>query len=126
MPSCKAMFLPEGISDHCLQMLSSVKIVRSISHFNSVICGLNTHTFKIYLHVQDFQNIVTEATVDREKLKQAQKILQTSPNNIKYQQLESQAYQKFRKSSYLAELFLQQISKVTWIRLWIIIPSTSI
>lgn len=33
------------------------------------------------------------------------------------QQTESELYQKFRKSSYLAEMYLQQRSKVNWIRL---------
>ncbi|KAH0708583.1 hypothetical protein KY290_010055 [Solanum tuberosum] len=69
-----------------------------------------------HLHSKNFQNILTEADEDRERLKQVQGKLQTNPNNIEYQQLESQAYQKF-KTSYLAELFLQQRSKATWIRL---------
>ncbi|KAH0747902.1 hypothetical protein KY290_027134 [Solanum tuberosum] len=72
-----------------------------------------------HLHSKNFQNILTEANEDRERLKQVQGKLQTNPNNIEYQQLESQAYQKFRTSSYLAELFLQQRSKATWIRLGI-------
>ncbi|KAH0757185.1 hypothetical protein KY290_020678 [Solanum tuberosum] len=69
------------------------------------------------LHTKEFQNIVNEADEDRAKLKQAQVKLQTDPSNIEYQQMESQVYQKFRTSSYLAELFLQQRSKATWIRL---------
>ncbi|KAM3204397.1 hypothetical protein P3L10_027806 [Capsicum annuum] len=69
------------------------------------------------LYSQEFPNIVSETNADREALKLAQELLQTNPIDIEYQQKKRLAYQKYRKSSYLAEVFLQQRSKATWIRL---------
>ncbi|XP_019232101.1 PREDICTED: uncharacterized protein LOC109212859 [Nicotiana attenuata] len=69
------------------------------------------------LNTQAFNNIVTETNKDRTNLKKAQEQLQRRPLNMEYQQAEVKAYQKFRKSSYLAEVYLQQRSKATWIRL---------
>ncbi|XP_019223365.1 PREDICTED: uncharacterized protein LOC109205144 [Nicotiana attenuata] len=69
------------------------------------------------LNTQAFHNIVTEADEDRNTLKQIQVQLQRCPTNVEYQQAEISAYQKFRQSSYLAEVYLQQMSKATWIRL---------
>ncbi|KAH0758060.1 hypothetical protein KY290_021553 [Solanum tuberosum] len=69
------------------------------------------------INSQAFQNIVSEANDDRAKLQQAQVQLQTDPSNVEYQKVESQLYQKFRRSSYMAEIFLQKRSKATWIRL---------
>ncbi|XP_018629838.2 uncharacterized protein [Nicotiana tomentosiformis] len=69
------------------------------------------------LNKQYFRNIVTDANEDRDALKQVHEALQQHPGDKKLQQLEKEKYQQFRKSSYLAEIFLQQRSKATWIRL---------
>ncbi|KAH0735285.1 hypothetical protein KY285_010992 [Solanum tuberosum] len=44
-------------------------------------------------------------------------MLHIAPTDTELQQLERQKYQKFRKSSFMAEMFLQQRSKATWIKL---------
>lgn len=43
--------------------------------------------------------------------------LQRDPLTVEVQQAESQAYQKFKQSSYLAEMYLHQRTKATWIKL---------
>ncbi|XP_075081951.1 uncharacterized protein LOC142166466 [Nicotiana tabacum] len=63
------------------------------------------------LNKQYFRNIVTDANEDRDALKQVHEALQQHPWNKKPQQLEKEKYQQFRKSSYLAEIFLQQRNK---------------
>lgn len=50
-------------------------------------------------------------------LKHAQVQLQRSPSNLEYQQTESEVYYRFMQSSYLAEMFIQQRSKATHIKL---------
>jgi len=60
------------------------------------------------LNGQHFRNILTEADEDRDRLKQVQKTLQSSPTDLILQQQESELHKKFRRSSYLAEVFLQQ------------------
>lgn len=62
-------------------------------------------------------NIIKEETDDREALEQAQIAMQLRPGDQALQLLEKEKYQKFRQSSYLAEIFLQQRSKATWLRL---------
>ncbi|KAK6791363.1 hypothetical protein RDI58_010444 [Solanum bulbocastanum] len=62
-------------------------------------------------------NILTEADEDRDRLKQVQKTLQSSPTDLILQQQERELHNKFRRSSYLAEVFLQQRSKASWIKL---------
>ncbi|XP_070051247.1 uncharacterized protein [Nicotiana tomentosiformis] len=69
------------------------------------------------LNSQYFSNIKQTAKVDRQALKQVQERLQTDPSNHDLQQEEPEKYQKFRESSYLAEMFLQQKRKAIWIRL---------
>ncbi|KAH0723423.1 hypothetical protein KY289_006467 [Solanum tuberosum] len=147
MPSCRALFLPEGISDHCPARVTLSEICKTRKAFQfcnvwtkhpqlqatvqegwnesiegcmmfQVVRRLKLLKKKLRkLHSQAFRDIVSEAKDDREALKLAQKLLQTCPNNTEFQQRENMAYQKFRKSSYLAEIFLQQRSKATWIRL---------
>ncbi|KAH0636375.1 hypothetical protein KY289_036290 [Solanum tuberosum] len=147
MPSCRALFLPEGISDHCPARVTLSEICKTRKAFQfcnvwtkhpqfqatvqegwnegiegcmmfQVVRRLKLLKKKLRkLHSQAFRDIVSEAKEDREALKLAQKLLQTCPNNTEFQQGENMAYQKFRKSSYLDEVFLQQISKATWIRL---------
>ncbi|XP_070026381.1 uncharacterized protein LOC142182202 [Nicotiana tabacum] len=69
------------------------------------------------LNKQHFSNIVTEAEEDKVSLMQAQTLLQLDPLNAQFQKDEKIKFQKFKKSSSLAEMFLQQKSKATWINL---------
>ncbi|KAK4721247.1 hypothetical protein R3W88_011480 [Solanum pinnatisectum] len=69
------------------------------------------------LNGQHFRNILTEADEDRDRLKQVQKTLQSSPTDLILQQQERELHKKFRRSSYLAEVFLEQRSKASWIKL---------
>ena len=64
-----------------------------------------------------FRNIVTESNEDRVSLKELEVQLHLDPENLTLQQLEKKNYLKFRKSSYLADIFLQQRSNARWIRL---------
>lgn len=50
-------------------------------------------------------------------MEQAQITLQLRPGDLVLQLLEKEKYHKFRKSSYMAEIFLHQRSKETWLRL---------
>lgn len=50
-------------------------------------------------------------------LAEAQKWLHQNPLNRALQEQEKQKCQKFRKSSYLTDVFLQQKSKANWINL---------
>lgn len=63
------------------------------------------------------RNIVSEAADDRKSLQDAQYKLQTSPQNIVFQQEERKKYMKYKQSSYMLEVYLQQRSKVNWIKL---------
>ncbi|XP_070013535.1 uncharacterized protein [Nicotiana sylvestris] len=69
------------------------------------------------LKSQYSHDIVREAEEDRKFLKQRQLKLQRDPSSVEIQQAESLAYQKFKQSSYLAEMYLQQRSKAAWIKL---------
>ncbi|XP_060183173.1 uncharacterized protein LOC132613142 [Lycium barbarum] len=84
------------------------KLVRRLKLLKSDLKKLNS---------QFFRNIVTQSNDDREELFIAQRALQTDPLNLVLQQEEKEKLAKFRQSSYLAEMFLQQQSKVTWIKL---------
>ena len=50
-------------------------------------------------------------------LKKAQQKLQEQPLNNIFQTVKRETYAKFKQSSYLAELNLQQQSKVKWLKL---------
>ncbi|XP_019262934.1 PREDICTED: uncharacterized protein LOC109240719 [Nicotiana attenuata] len=69
------------------------------------------------LNQQHFRNILTEAEEDRAALNQVQNRLHSDPSNKALQEQEIAMYQKFRNSSYLAEMFLLQRSKARWIKL---------
>lgn len=69
------------------------------------------------LNTQYFRNIVTEASEDKDALKVVQEKLQTDPLNTTLQEEEKVKYEKYRPTSYMAESFLQQQSKVTWLKL---------
>ncbi|KAM3307595.1 hypothetical protein P3S67_009338 [Capsicum chacoense] len=69
------------------------------------------------LNSQHFRNIITEADEDRIALAGAQAELHMYPQDSDLQKQKKRLHQKFRRSSYLAECFLQQRSKVNWLQL---------
>lgn len=69
------------------------------------------------LNKQYFNNILKVVDEDRDTLDEAQQALYNDPNNLGLKQMEKEKYDKFRRSSYLAEIYLQQRSKATWIQL---------
>ncbi|XP_019248819.1 PREDICTED: uncharacterized protein LOC109228099 [Nicotiana attenuata] len=69
------------------------------------------------LNQQHFRNILKKAEEDRAALNQAHNRLYFDPSNKALQEQETTMYQKFRNSSYLAEMFLLQRSKASWIKL---------
>ncbi|KAM3233267.1 hypothetical protein P3L10_018626 [Capsicum annuum] len=70
-----------------------------------------------HLNKEHFRNILVEAEEDRVALANIQKLLHNNPMDLSLQAQEKLQSQKFRRTSYLPEIFLQQRSKVTWIRL---------
>ncbi|KAH0678962.1 hypothetical protein KY284_020047 [Solanum tuberosum] len=105
MQACGATFLPEGISDHYTWTTTDwkafqfpgctlFKVVKKLNRLKKSLKQLNG---------QHFRNILTEADEDRDRLKQVQKTLQSSPTDLILQQQESELHKKFRRSSYLAE-----------------------
>ncbi|XP_019246442.1 PREDICTED: uncharacterized protein LOC109226094 [Nicotiana attenuata] len=73
--------------------------------------------FEAIVGIQKLKDAKSEADEDRKGLKQAQIQLQRNPTSAAHQQIEAQEYAKFRQTSYLAEIYLQQRSKATWIKL---------
>lgn len=69
------------------------------------------------LNRQHFINILTEVAEDKEALVSAQLALQNNPIDQELQEHKRSMFQRYKKSSYLVEMFLQQISKVNWIKL---------
>lgn len=69
------------------------------------------------LNSKAFKNILSDSEMDRHALRQAQQLLHSDPLNVAYQELEKEKYHKFRQSSYMAEMHLQQKSKATWVKL---------
>ncbi|KAG5582462.1 hypothetical protein H5410_053089 [Solanum commersonii] len=59
------------------------------------------------LNSQYFRNIVTESNDDREILSRAQRTLPSNPMNLALQHDEKIKFVKFKRSSFLAEMFLQ-------------------
>ncbi|XP_019244584.1 PREDICTED: uncharacterized protein LOC109224460 [Nicotiana attenuata] len=82
------------------------KIVKRLKMLKKVLKKLNAAYFS---------NIVTEANVDRATLKEVQERLQRDPTNRELQLEEATLYTKFRQSSYMAEVYLQQKSKAKWL-----------
>lgn len=69
------------------------------------------------LNNQYFTNILNEVDEDRKALKLAHLNLQTHSSSIEAQHTKKEIYMRFRQSSYLTEVYLQQKSKITWLRL---------
>uniref|UniRef100_M1D6X1 Reverse transcriptase n=1 Tax=Solanum tuberosum TaxID=4113 RepID=M1D6X1_SOLTU len=69
------------------------------------------------LNAQYFRNIVTEASEDRDALIEDQHKLHIDPLNKSLQEEEKVKHDKYRYTSYMAERFLQQQSKATWLKL---------
>lgn len=70
------------------------------------------------LHKSNFNNIVKEATMDRENLLKCEELLELNPLDVHLQQEERRLGAKFKRLTYLIEIFLQQRSKATRMRLW--------
>ncbi|XP_070049987.1 uncharacterized protein [Nicotiana tomentosiformis] len=131
MPECNARFLTEGISDHCPAKVTFVNerqrskrsfqfcnvwtqhpqfmnIVNEGWNYTVEGCRMFTVVRRLKmlkkrlkaLNNQIFHNIVAGANEDRNTLKQAQIQLQRCPTSLEYQQAK-----------------VNQMSKVTWIRL---------
>nr|XP_016500731.1 PREDICTED: uncharacterized protein LOC107819157 [Nicotiana tabacum] len=64
-----------------------------------------------------FSNIIEEADADKMALAAAQAELHKNPVDVELQLVENQKFKKFKRSSYLAEVYLQQRRKATWIKL---------
>lgn len=58
------------------------------------------------LNQQNFRNILKEVEDDRAALQLAQTKLHEKPSDVELQEQEKKIHQQFRKSSYLAEIFL--------------------
>ncbi|XP_009595092.1 uncharacterized protein [Nicotiana tomentosiformis] len=69
------------------------------------------------LHKRNFSYVINEANKDREEVYKLQAMLQQTPLDQNLQQQEKYARDKFMESSLMAENFLMQRSKATWIRL---------
>lgn len=147
MPACIANYMPTDISDHspikvellnaprriskpfkyCNIWATHPKFLKVVTTWQNVEsgCAMLQVVKKLKslkrnlkeLNKQHFRNILTEAEDDRTKLEQIQKALQANPRDQNVQVQEKEQYQKFKRSSYLAEGFLQQSSKAAWIQL---------
>lgn len=69
------------------------------------------------LNTGTISSVVIEANEDIQALEEVQLALHSAPRDQNLQQLERDKYKKFKKSSYMEEVFLQQRSKATWPRL---------
>lgn len=85
-----------------------LQIVKKLKILNKSMKELNRGTLK---------NIVDEVEELREKLEQAQRALHQHPNDSNILQQERETFLKFRETSYRAEVFRQQTSKATWLKL---------
>ncbi|KAK4719178.1 hypothetical protein R3W88_017516 [Solanum pinnatisectum] len=124
MPTYMVRFLPEGISDHRPAKVSLIE-ERSRRRKSFQFCN------ECATHPQ-FLGIVTNGWKDDiqsckmlnfvKKLKMLKKVLRNL-NTCHFRNIIDEAnedrlkYHKLRRSSYLAELFLQQRSKVNWLKL---------
>ncbi|XP_019252860.1 PREDICTED: uncharacterized protein LOC109231672 [Nicotiana attenuata] len=107
---CRAKFLPEGVSDH-----SPIQI--TIAQNNNQVRKTFRYSNMWSSHPRNhFSNIVEEVAQNRANLLQSQEELQKFPLNTALKLEEKTMGEKVRRSSYLAEIFLQQRSKTTWIR----------
>ncbi|KAH0784377.1 hypothetical protein KY290_003975 [Solanum tuberosum] len=131
MPSSKTTFLPEGVSDHCpIKITLTEERIRKQSsflycnawgqapQFQSLVVK-KLKLLKRSLKKLNFQynDIMKKVDQNREMLKQAQKLLQDQPLNLEFQKMERDRYRQFKHVSHLAEMYLQQQSKVTWLKL---------
>ncbi|XP_016451062.1 uncharacterized protein LOC107775794 [Nicotiana tabacum] len=132
MPVIQADFLVEGINDHCPLKLKKVTVTLKFKGIVTQVWQQQIEGYSMFqivkklkiqkkalkkLNQQHFRNILAEAEDDRAVLSQAQNRLHVDPSSVTLQEQEKAMYQKFRKSSYLAKLFLQQRSKASWSKL---------
>ncbi|XP_060175300.1 uncharacterized protein LOC132606018 [Lycium barbarum] len=121
LPNYIAKFLPEGISDHTPVKVEPL-LARPRRNKPFKYCNVVRKLKKLKkglkeMNKKHFRNIISEADEDREILRQVQIELQRNPSDHDLQKQEKDQCQKFRRSSHLAEVFLQQRSKATWIKL---------
>ncbi|XP_070003196.1 uncharacterized protein [Nicotiana sylvestris] len=69
------------------------------------------------LNKKYFKDIEVETAKDGEELLLEQLALQDNPLDQRLQKQERERHLKFRRSSYMAEIYLQQKSKASWIKL---------
>lgn len=91
-----------------IQGCKMLQVVRRLKSMKRGLKELNSKSCK---------SIIAESEHDRENLRQAQELLQYDPQNMAFQELEKERYTKFRQSSYIAEMHLQQASKASWVKL---------
>ncbi|XP_019251316.1 PREDICTED: uncharacterized protein LOC109230251 [Nicotiana attenuata] len=111
---CRAKFLPEGVSDHSpIQITIAQNNNQARKTFRYCNMWSSHPKFK-----EIVENVWSqkEAAQDRVNLLKSQEELQKFPLNTALQLEEKAMGAKFRRSSYLAEMFLHQRSKATWIR----------
>nr|XP_016488071.1 PREDICTED: uncharacterized protein LOC107808098 [Nicotiana tabacum] len=140
MIDCRAKFLPEGVSNHQVTLMHHlIKRKMDFKYCNAWSAhpqfleivedgwNQNIEEWKMFqvvkklkqqtLYKKIFTNIVTVIATDRANLLRSQELLQQNPMDTKLQQEERILGAKFKRSNYLAEVFLQQRSKDTWISL---------
>ncbi|XP_059295406.1 uncharacterized protein LOC132048730 [Lycium ferocissimum] len=111
-----ANFLPEGVSDHNpvkIALLNSPRRTKPAFKY----CNVWASHPKFLDIMQEEWNHGVEGYEDRLALAQAQAPLHLQPLDRTLQQQEKLQYLKFKRFSYLAEIFLQQMSKAAWIKL---------
>ncbi|XP_070008565.1 uncharacterized protein [Nicotiana sylvestris] len=119
-----AQYLNEGISDHCplkLTPLNARKRAKAAFKYCNVWAS-HPNFLEVVKELKDlnrryFNNIIAIADEDRLALARAQASIHSNTLDTRLQEEEQKRFYNFMKSSYLAEVFLQQRSKATWIKL---------
>ncbi|KAF3612712.1 hypothetical protein FXO38_36663 [Capsicum annuum] len=84
------------------------QVVQKLRKLKQALRKINSHNCK---------NIVEKANEARQILREGQDKLEVDLSNISLQQAKRLKYLTLKKSSYLADVYLQQRSKVNWIKL---------
>ncbi|XP_075086066.1 uncharacterized protein LOC142168811 [Nicotiana tabacum] len=116
MPECNTRFLREGIGDHCPAKVTFVKERQRSRRFFQ-FCNVWTQLSQFMSIVNEDWNHIVEGCKMFTVVRRLKMLKRICPTSLEYQQAEVSAYQKFRKLSYPVEVYLQQRSKATWIRL---------
>ncbi|XP_070042141.1 uncharacterized protein [Nicotiana tomentosiformis] len=113
MTSFRAQFLPENISDHCPLKLTPYSAQRKNKPAFKFYNVWSSHSdfmevkFKSFSR-RHFSDIVARADEDRLALAKIQAELHRNPLDTRIQQEEKVLFQRFKRSSYLAMVYLQQ------------------